>query len=244
MYKEIQEHSEVCEKTAIYPEQVNQFGLAYLTLGLLDEFEELKTLTARWSSSDVLTRLSAQERSEIFQEIIYEFGDVLWYAHNIHKRIALSFAHTLEQCMHFIDLAVSAGQMSCEFTRKRVSQFEFITWLLHDTFEYEIALQRLHLRPEKSLAGLVKKIYRDNTAVSESSLEIQRNVLYLLFQALSEILHIKLNYQDQLTYEQTTWLDVIHQEQQAIINTALKQNCEKLISRQQRAVLQGSGDHR
>lgn len=64
---EINEYKTIVEKTAIYPNKVDNFGLAYCWLGLIGETEEL------------YLEVDNPDR----KTIIKEHGDVLWYTTSI-----------------------------------------------------------------------------------------------------------------------------------------------------------------
>lgn len=68
----IEEYHKITDETAVYPESVNNFGLAYLYLGLIGEVEELFSLFDK-------------DKQVRMQEFINEFGDIIWYATSIYK---------------------------------------------------------------------------------------------------------------------------------------------------------------
>lgn len=59
----IRDYKEVIEKTAIYPREVNSFGIAYTYFGMMGEFKEYEE------------SLIAKNKKNIFKEA----GDVFWY---------------------------------------------------------------------------------------------------------------------------------------------------------------------
>ncbi len=71
----VQDYKTIYKKTAKFPTQVDNFGLAYVFLGLLDEFEEL------------LNSLKTDDIDLIYKEA----GDVYWYALGICNEAELDF---------------------------------------------------------------------------------------------------------------------------------------------------------
>lgn len=85
---EIQEYKTIVEKTAIYPNKVDNFGLAYCWLGLIGETEE------------VYNTIELKDQKK-------EIGDVLWYTTAISIIVNLS----LERIINLIkDFEVSPAQ--------------------------------------------------------------------------------------------------------------------------------------
>ncbi len=69
-------YTDIIQKTAVFPKQVNDFSLAYFTLGLFDELSEYYDALIE-NSSDMA--------------IIKEAGDVCWYACGIANHLELDF---------------------------------------------------------------------------------------------------------------------------------------------------------
>jgi len=76
----VAEYYTIVEKTAVYPQQVNNFGLAYAVLGLFDEMNELGAVNTK-------------------DEQIKESGDVLWYVAAICKELDISFEEIIHTFM-------------------------------------------------------------------------------------------------------------------------------------------------
>lgn len=68
----IQEYYNIIEKTAKYPQEVTNFGVAYTVMGMFDEMGELQEVTNK-------------------EEAISETGDVMWYIAAICKETGISF---------------------------------------------------------------------------------------------------------------------------------------------------------
>lgn len=69
-------YPEIINKTAVFPKKVEDFTLAYFTLGLFDEMDELLEKIINLKSSD---------------EIIAEAGDVCWYVCGIANYLNIDF---------------------------------------------------------------------------------------------------------------------------------------------------------
>ena len=75
-------YPEIINKTAKFPKQVDDFSLAYFTLGLFDEMDELieKIINFDLGNGTVTTN-----------DVIAEAGDVCWYACGIANHLNLDF---------------------------------------------------------------------------------------------------------------------------------------------------------
>ena len=73
---DILDYKDIIKKTAVYPEKVDNFGLAYSWLGLLGEAEESRTVYEEFINEQNPTE-------ELKNNLIKEIGDVCWYATNI-----------------------------------------------------------------------------------------------------------------------------------------------------------------
>lgn len=82
----ITEYKEIINKTAVYPQQVNNFGIAYCVLGLFDELAEfLEKLDDNISTKD---------------EIKKEVGDVFWYICALCNELNLDFENIVLNPKH------------------------------------------------------------------------------------------------------------------------------------------------
>lgn len=75
------EYMEEAHKTAIYPNQTNNFGLAYLALKLCGEADELYNAC----------------HSSIIWDILQETGDVLWYVSQIARTLKINIDQELNE---------------------------------------------------------------------------------------------------------------------------------------------------
>jgi len=70
----LKDYKEIIGKTAIYPTKVDNFGLAYSWLGLIEESEEAR---------EAFELYVQDKRPSLKKALIKEVGDVCWYVTNI-----------------------------------------------------------------------------------------------------------------------------------------------------------------
>lgn len=70
---EINDYKGIVNETAIFPTKVDNFGLAYAWLGLLDETEEF------WEKKLEYVQYDTNPTSEQVKELKKELGDCCWY---------------------------------------------------------------------------------------------------------------------------------------------------------------------
>lgn len=75
------EYSNIIEKTAVFPKKIDDFTLAYFTLGLYDELYEFYDKLEYDSSKD---------------ELVKEAGDVCWYACGICNYLNIDFEEVVD----------------------------------------------------------------------------------------------------------------------------------------------------
>jgi len=81
----ISQYAEIINKTAIYPQEVNKFGIAYTWLGLNEEFKEF------WE----------KETNQDKEGMLKEAGDVCWYICALCKETGIDFEQLLT---HYIKI--------------------------------------------------------------------------------------------------------------------------------------------
>jgi NTP pyrophosphatase (non-canonical NTP hydrolase) len=79
----INKYKEIIEETAVFPKKIDDFSLAYFTLGIYDEFIEL------------LEKVTGSDKTSI--GIIKECGDIIWYATGICNYLNLDLEDILEK---------------------------------------------------------------------------------------------------------------------------------------------------
>lgn len=77
----IKEYQEIINKTAVYPQQVNNFGIAYCIMGIFDELTEV---------------YGKVQNNDDQKNINKEIGDVLWYICATCKELELDFENILK----------------------------------------------------------------------------------------------------------------------------------------------------
>jgi len=86
------EYEQIVHKTAIYPQEVKNFGIIYAFLGLWDEIEEF------------VEKLDAKHTVESHTELLKEAGDVLWYIAAICKELNIDFDMIMQIATNESDL--------------------------------------------------------------------------------------------------------------------------------------------
>ena len=90
----IEQYKTLIEETAVYPEQVDNFGLAYCWLGLIGETDE---------AVSAIHKYSLTENTQNHLNMTKEVGDVLWYTTAICRILKLDLEYILYESYCFTD---------------------------------------------------------------------------------------------------------------------------------------------
>lgn len=85
---EIKQYQEIINKTAIYPQSVNDFGKAYVYLGLMGEWNEM--VSAYSSHYYTFSKL------KVNNDLEKEMGDVVWYICAASLEFNLNFSRFID----------------------------------------------------------------------------------------------------------------------------------------------------
>lgn len=77
----IKDYKKIIKETAIFPRKVENFGMAYYLLGLIDEMGEVGEAIVRFKQND-------SEENKVL--LVSEFGDVVWYITGICEELKLN----------------------------------------------------------------------------------------------------------------------------------------------------------
>jgi len=232
----IKNHNEVIKLTSIYPEKVENFGIAYLTLGLYDEIEEL------------LDKIYDNQDIKKLNSIYLEFGDVLWYAHGLSNKFNIEFDYILNELIECVKLTIDKTHLTCIESNLHLNTLEnYLPVLANNTIPKIIN----NYNKKKNLTGLIKKLYRDNKKIEDIKEEVGDLIVYELYQIFTSLLVN--NIYEQKDYELSidnenfsidTYKNKLIQDTYDIINNCVKLNSTKLLDRLEREQIQGDGDNR
>lgn len=139
----VKEYVDLIDKTAVYPRSVDNFGIAYCFLGLLDESMEVEEAWEKY------------ELGEVGEDVLLkEFGDVYWYTTALCKLLEIDPAaviFNLNSFERYDDLpSGNPFGMIKKFYRddkpidKQVME-KFLFFMLDDVIDIKIRQMRLNL---------------------------------------------------------------------------------------------------
>lgn len=82
------EYVDIIKKTAVFPETVDNFGVAYSFLGMLDEYSELSQAFTEFVELQQRRKVNDDDR----MVILAEAGDVIWYITAMANEVGVEYS--------------------------------------------------------------------------------------------------------------------------------------------------------